>query len=536
VRGVRQMFPVLLAIMLVACAAEDESKRGTIGFVEGFLGGVATDEPRAALIGREVLSSGGSAVDAAVAVYFALSVTLPSSAGLGGGGVCVVWDHKSKTAEAIDFLAQAPSRISAGATRPTAVPGNARGFFALHSKYGRLSWARLVSPAEKIARFGIPVSRSLAQNLATVSDALMIEPETRRIFGRRDGKAILGEGERIFQNDLAGVLGILRAKGSGDFYNGMLARQLVAGAKASGGSLSMTDLRAFKPQWRQTIKIPYGNKTLHFSPPPAAAGSLEAVMWVILEDMYDSVPAEERNHLLAETALRAYADRGQWMGEGGTAKIAESDLTLEGRIKPLMRSYVSNRHIPSERLRPTPVERAENPSATSFVVTDRDGSAVACGLTLNSLFGTGRVASGTGVLFAAAPDRGGRGPYSLGPMVVVNHNVNEFFFAAAASGGVTAPTALINVAARVLIDEQPLEDAIAAKRVHHSGMPDLTYYEQGLSQPFIFSLTQRHHKVAATPRLGLVNAISCSAGLPPNPGSCEIKTDPRGYGLATGAD
>ncbi len=515
---------------------EDQSQRGKIGFVEGFLGGVAADEPRAALIGREILSAGGTAADAAVAVYFALSVTLPSSAGLGGGGVCVVWDQKSGTAEAIEFLARAPSRMQAGATRPIAIPGNARGFFALHAKYGRLAWAQLVSPAENMARFGIPVSRALAKELAPVSGALMIEPETRRIFGRRDGKAILKEGERIFQYDLAGILGILRAKGVGEFYNGLLARQLVAGAKTSGGSLSMVDLRTFKPQWRQTLKISYGNKTLHFAPPPAAAGALEAVMWIILEDMYDGIPAEERNHLLAETALRAYADRGQWMGDGGKAKISQSDLTLEGRVKPLMRSYVSNRHIPAARLRPKPVERAENPSATGFVVTDRDGSTVACGLTLNSLFGTGRVAPGTGILFAAAPDSAGRGPYSLGPMLAVNHNVKEFFFAAAASGGVAAPTALINVAARVLIDEQSLEDAITVKRVHHSGLPDLTYYEQGLSQPFIVSLTQRRHKVAATPRLGLVNAISCSAGLPPRPESCEIKTDPRGYGLAASAD
>ncbi|HEX9702604.1 MAG TPA: gamma-glutamyltransferase, partial [Rhodospirillales bacterium] len=124
---------------------EDESKRGTIGFVEGFLGGVVADEPRAALIGRDVLSSGGTAADAAVAVSLALSVTMPSSAGLGGGGICLVHDAKSKANETLDFL-PGVSR-AAGASSPAAViPGHVRGLAVLQAKYGRMQWAQMVAP------------------------------------------------------------------------------------------------------------------------------------------------------------------------------------------------------------------------------------------------------------------------------------------------------------------------------------------------------------------------------------------------------
>ena len=146
-RGQTRRLMAVLTIalpMLGACSGngfslfgddEDKTPKGELGFVSGFLGGVAADEPRAALIGRDVLSAGGSAADAATAVFFALSVTMPSSASLGGGGVCLAYDNRTKKTEALDFLPRAPRAIPAGTPRPSAVPGNVRGFFVLHAKY-----------------------------------------------------------------------------------------------------------------------------------------------------------------------------------------------------------------------------------------------------------------------------------------------------------------------------------------------------------------------------------------------------------------
>ena len=162
-----------MALLALGCSSDEETNLGQIGLIEGFLGGVAADEPRAALIGRDVLSAGGSAADAATAVYFALAVTLPSSASLGGGGVCLVHDTPSARTEAIRFLARRPADVPPGTARPSAVPGNPRGFFALHSKYGVLRWEQVVAPAEGLARFGTPVSRALARDLKQVGTALL---------------------------------------------------------------------------------------------------------------------------------------------------------------------------------------------------------------------------------------------------------------------------------------------------------------------------------------------------------------------------
>lgn len=513
--------------------------RGRPGFVKGFLGGVAADVPRAAVVGREILSAGGTAADAAVAIYFALAVTNPSAASLGGGGICVVHDWAKKTTEAIDFLTPLPSRIPPGATRPSAVPTNPRGFFALHAKYGRMRWQQLVSPAANIARFGEPVSRAFAHDVARVEPALLEDPEMRRVFGRPGGKTLVREGDFLSQVDLAGVLSRIATEGPGDFYSGQIATRLVDAVNRAGGSLSIEDLRAFTPTWRETVQIPTRTWTLHFAPPPAAAGAVAAAMWSMLsaKDRFADAQPDERLHLLAETALRAYADRSVWLKPDGTVALPASQLVSPERSERQMDSYRKDARVAAAQLQPAPVERAENPAATTFVVVDRESSAVACALTMNNLFGTGRVAPGTGIVLATLPGAEGRGPTSLGPMMIVNKNTNEFFLAAAASGGVVAPTAMVTAVARAVLAKTPLEDALAAKRVHHGGLPDLLYYEKGLDEALMQALSRRGHQLTETVGLGTVNAIYCTRGLPPKPETCSVAADTtRGFGLATSAD
>ena len=527
-----------MALLALGCSSDEETNLGQIGIVEGFLGGVAADEPRAALIGRDVLSAGGTAADAATAVYFALAVTLPSSASLGGGGVCLVHDAKSARTEALQFLARRPAVVPPGTLRPNAVPGNPRGLFALHSKYGGLRWEQVVAPAESLARFGTPVSRALARDLDQVGDALLAEPANRTLFERPDGQGVLREGGFMTQVGLAAQLSRLRSLGPGDFYVGRSARTLVDAVTQAGGSLSTEDLRSYAPAWSEPAAVPFGNKTAYFAPPPAAAGGVAAQMWALLtrDDAYDDSEDDERPHLFVEVALRAFADRGQWMGDDGTSRLVPGDLTSGARLDALMATYRPDRHVPAAQLDPTPVPRLENSAATSFVVLDRHGSAVACALTMNNLFGNGRVAPGTGIVMAMPPGQGGRGPFSLGPMMVVSENVNQFYFAAAATGGVAAPTALLGVAAATLVGEGLLEDAIEAPRLPHGGAPDLVYFEPGYNRDRLGALTGRGQRVGATNVLGLVNAAYCSGGLPPKPETCTVRTDSRGFGLAASAE
>ncbi len=557
-RGWRQtslFFSVLVfALALAGCSSnpldslnpfattEDEALRGTIGFVQGFLGGVAVDEPRASLIGRDILSSGGNAADVAVAVSLALSVTLPSSASLGGGGLCVVHDAKSNVTETLDFLPGAPSNFSPAAVHPTAVPGTLRGLAVLHAKYGKLAWTQLVSPAETLSRFGYRVSRAFASDLKLLPPAAMADPEFRKIFGQGKGGGIIREGDFLKQLDLSAVLGRLRLRGAGDIYNGLMARQLIAAVAQAGGTLGGKDLRAYKPRWRPTLKVPYiKNVTFHFPMMPGPSGVLAAqIMGMLIENNdWDDYSPGERSHLLAEVTGRASYDRGRWLRGDGTTAVPPETLVSEDAIERLAEAFQEDRHTPAGNARTGPVQALGNHVGASFVAVDREGSAVACVLTLNNLFGIGRIAQGMGIMLAALPGPLGRGPDSLGAMLAINSVHNIFYYSAAASGSVAVPGVLAGVAAGTFMagDGENLETAIKARRVHNSGDPDLTYYEQGLDGGVVSDLGKRGHRLSPASGMGLVNAIFCPAGVPNKEGmSCSIRIDPRGFGLASGAE
>ena len=523
---------------LAACSAFESDDSGQVSIVEGFLGGVAADEPRAVLIGRSILAAGGNAADAATAIGLTLTVTLPSSAGLAGGGVCLVHNPFAGKVEALDFLPAAPREVPASATRPSAVPTLPRGLYALHSRYGRQRWSQVVTPAEGIARFGAPVSRAFAADLAKVEAPLMADVAARRIFARSGSGGAVKEGDTLIQMDLSTVLSRLRTLGPGDFYSGSLARALVAAVQDAGGSLSLDDLRNYTPEWRPTVQRSFGYRVAHFAPASTVGGAVSANLWTALtsSDAYEDAPAAERPHLLAEAALRVFADRAQWLAPDGTTRLSADELATESRAVALMKGYRADRRTMPTELPSAPVEQPETPSATTFVVVDKDGQAVVCALTMNNLFGTGRVAPGSGMLLAASPQSVGRRPISLAPMMIVNPRVKSFYFGAAAAGGSAAPTATIEVALRALVDEQPLEDAMAAPRLHHAGAPDVVYHEPNVDAATLKSLADRQYRVATTPTIGLVNAIACPEGLPPNFQSCAVRSDPRGSGYAASAE
>jgi gamma-glutamyltranspeptidase/glutathione hydrolase len=235
-----------IASMLLLAACEPEKPLGTIGSVTGFAGAAVADEPRAAVVARDVLSAGGSAADAAVALYFALSVTMPSTAALGGGGVCLVHDSEKKTTEVLDFLPRAApdGRV--------AVPLAVRGMAALQARYGKLRWEQLLGPAEQMARLGTPTSRALARELATAADSLSQDPEMARIFLRADGTP-LQEGDPLRQEMLGSVLTQLRIKGAGEFYTGPLAHTIADAAQSLGAPLTIEALRNAKPEFKPAL-------------------------------------------------------------------------------------------------------------------------------------------------------------------------------------------------------------------------------------------------------------------------------------------
>ena len=241
--------------------------------IAGFIGAVVADEPRAALAGREVLALGGSAADAAVAIGFTLAVTLPSRAGLGSGGACLAYNPSrdgpgAGSPEVVMFTPVASP--GAGADRPAAVPMLPRGLFALHARYGVRQFETLLAPAEQMARFGVPASRALVQDLALVAGPLMADPNARAVFAPA-GRP-LAEGANLQQPDLGATISILRTAGVGDLYQGALARKLETASRLAGGPLSLEALRAALPRTGAPLTVRAGNDLVAFLPPPADGG------------------------------------------------------------------------------------------------------------------------------------------------------------------------------------------------------------------------------------------------------------------------
>ena len=382
-----------------------------MGFVAGFIGGVAADEPRAALVGRDVLSAGGNAMDAAVAVFFTMAVTRPSVAGLGSAGQCVLFNEKAKRVEALDF------------TAPPGVPGAPRGMYALHAKYGRLRWEQMVTPAENLARFGFTVSRGFARDLAAASAVLADNPNLARLYVGANGRLPL-EGERMSQLDLAATLGLLR-RSLGDFYGGNFLQAYVEGVQAAGISLNAETMRRYAPQFRETIKVTLDLLDNHFAPTPG--GMVASRMWQALavEGQYRRTATAARPALLAETQAKAAAQSVSGLSE-------------------------------------MPLGAAQ--AGASFVVADQDSNTVACAFTMGRMFGTAKLAGDSGIVIAA-PATGGEA-LAVAPMLTVNPRANKMFFAAAGSGGAPTPAAEVQVALEAMGEGKQLADALATPRSH----------------------------------------------------------------------
>jgi gamma-glutamyltranspeptidase/glutathione hydrolase len=515
----RATLGVSLLALLAACG--ETKPVGTIGYVQGFGGMVAADEPRAVLAARDVLSAGGTAADAAVVAYFTMAVTQPSTASLGGGGVCVAYDKEKKRAEVVEFMAP-PSVSTAASRNPSAVPANIRGFYALHARYGKFRWEQLLAEPERLARMGVPASRAFAADVTRAANLLANDPAARQVF--LPGGRPLAEGQMFEQRDLAALIGRLR-RSPGDIYAGAPARDLVAAVAQAGGTLTMEDLRDVKPTVREGLNVKLGDDIAVFAAPPAVVGGVAATMTAELGERWEGAAADEKPHLLAEAAARAFADRSRWMLPHGWPNDQAAGLGGRERASQLMASYNPERHVPVDAAKAT-----DAIPAASLVVMDSMGDAVACNVTTYGLFGNGRMAPGTGMMLAAVPGLSS-GPAAVGPVVVFNAHSKEVHFAGAASGGVTAPTALVQTMLTTLVDKASLESAIGAPRVHHSGAPDLAFVEAGERAADAAPLTKRGHDVKAVPIPSRVQALYCASG-DPDFKKCRVASDPRGSGLS----
>jgi gamma-glutamyltranspeptidase/glutathione hydrolase len=505
-----------LALLATACSGGSARYAGELYSLDNFYGGIVADEPRAALVGRQVLAAGGNAVDALVAAYFVMSATMPSTAGLGGGGVCVVHrGEEDKIAdEVLDFL----PRAAAGGL--VAVPGSARGMAALQAKFGKLPWAQLVAPAETIAQGGEAASRALARDVMLGEKKLRADPAMAALFTRADG-GMLGEGDNLRQSELAGVLGQIRAKGPQELYGGLVGQQLVAAAQSIGAPLTIEDLRNYQVQVYEPLQIKWGDQ-LVFLPKPTelggAAGGISVAQMLVALSQYSS---GNRAVFLAEASWRLVADRAQWMQPDGKVTQPVEGLIAADHVAQVLQGAPGGGGLP------------ENPFSAGIVAADAEGLGVACNFTMNALFGAGRIAPGTGIILAPAPDERGFGFSALAPMVMANRNNGEFYYASAASGGLAGALAEADLLHAVTQEKLSLEAAMLRPRVFHDGDPDLAIYDVSGNDDPSAALTAAGFQVEQRNGIGRVNAIWCPGGSPTDPESCQLRNDFRGNGLAS---
>jgi gamma-glutamyltranspeptidase/glutathione hydrolase len=503
-------------------------------------GMVVAQEPLATDVGVRVLKSGGNAVDAAVAVAFALAVTHPQAGNIGGGGFMLIRLADGRTTF-VDFRERAPGKatrtmyvdpagkVTKGSVEgwtSAGVPGTVRGLEYAHAKYGTRKWAELVTPAAELARTGFEVSYGLAESIRG-SAKLPQSAESKRIF--------LGAsaGDTLRQPDLAKVLTRIATLGAKDFYEGETARVLADEMARNGGLITLEDLKNYAVIERKPLTGTYKGYGIITAPPPSSGGvGLLQMLGMLNGSGYEKNGAGSAAaiHQVAETMRRFFADRSKFLGDPEFSKLRVDDLLAPAYIKQRAATIDPNRATPSATLLPGLPEPERGGQTTHFNIVDAAGNAVAVTYTLNDRYGNGITVPGLGFLlndemddFTAKPgaanafgliqgevnaiEPGKRPLSSMTPTIVTKDG--QFYMALGAPGGARIITAVLQVLLNVIDFKMNVRDAVDAPRFHHQWQPDVLSLDPGISPDTAIMLRVRGHKLDDSPGYvpAQVNAI-----------------------------
>jgi gamma-glutamyltranspeptidase/glutathione hydrolase len=527
---------------------------------------VVSQEKRATHIGVEVLHRGGNAVDAAVAVAFALAVTHPQAGNLGGGGFMLI-RLADGTASAIDYRETAPRaatrdmfldqngeydpKKSRDSGLAVGVPGTVAGLALALEKYGssRFKLSDLIAPAIALARDGVPVEDELADSLPRAAPRLARFPASAKIFLKSDGAA-LAPGDRLVQPDLAGSLETIAREGPRGFYQGEIAQKIVDSVRNAGGILSREDLQDYRTVERAPVRGSYRGHEVVSVPPPSSGGvhlieMLNVLEGYGLEGLGARSPAAL--HRMIEAMKRAYADRAQFLGDADQVSVPVERLISKSHAAYLRETIDPEHATPARALRPKASGAHEGDHTTHFSVIDRFGNAVANTYTLNFNYGLGLVAEGTGILLnnelddfsakpgapnafglvggeANAPGPGKRPLSSMTPTVVLADGKPRLI--TGSPGGSRIITIVLQVILDLIDFHEDLAQAVSAPRVHDQWLPDVVFVETGLPEETIRQLEALGHTVRVGGAWGSANSILVA------PDAITGVADPRTRGAA----
>jgi gamma-glutamyltranspeptidase/glutathione hydrolase len=531
-----------LAGLLLACAATTAQAQRALQFppvqsVTAQHGMVVAQEGRAALIGAEVLKRGGNAVDAAVAVGFAMAVTYPRAGNLGGGGFMLIHLAKGKRDIAIDYRETAPAATTKdtflnalGQADPEksrdlglaiGVPGTVAGLTMALQKYGsgKFKLSQLIAPAIELARNGYKVGDEFEETGRSSIARMARWPSTAKLFLKPDG-SLIARGTLLVQADLAATLDAIAKQGPRAFYQGPIADKISAAVRNAGGLMTSDDLKNYKAVERPVLRGSYRGYSLVSMPPPSSGGVVLLEMLNVLEGFGLKANDPESTHLMVEAMRYAYADRAHLLGDPDFVKAPIAGLMSKRYAATLRARLDRQRATPSDKIKTANPAGFEGNNTTHYSVVDGFGNAVANTYTLNLSYGVGLIAEGTGVLlnnelddFAAAPgvpnafglvgyEANEPGPNkrplsSMTPTIVLKNG--KPVLVTGSPGGSRIITAVLQVLLNVINHHMTIAEAVQAPRIHHQWLPDETMVEAGVPAEMVKALEARGHKVRVWP-------------------------------------
>ncbi len=508
---------------------------------------VVSEERIATLVGLSVLKEGGNAVDAAVAVGFALAVTHPRAGNLGGGGFMLVHLGETERTVAIDYREKAPLKatrnmfldesgeVDMGRARHSVyscgVPGTVAGLSLALEKYGTMPLGKVLAPAIRLAEEGVAVTPELRRSLLEAKGRMKKSGESMEVFFKNNGEPPR-EGEILRQKNLAWSLKEISKNGPGAFYRGAIAKKIAAYMKKEGGLITERDLASYEALIRKPVTGSYRGYSIHSMPPPSSGGVHLIQMLNILEHYplsqygHNSV---RYVHILSETMKLAYADRSKHLGDPDFSPVPTEHLISKQYAKRLASRINPQKATPSRYVRPGSPVPAGGTDTTHFTVSDRFGNVVSNTYTLNFAYGSGLAVPGTGILlnnemddFSAKPGvpnaygliggeknsiaPGKRMLSSMTPTIVFKDE--KLFLATGSQGGSRIITSVLQVILNAIDHKMNIREATSAPRIHHQWLPEILYVEREAGKDLEARLRKKGYEVKRTGPMGSTQSVT----------------------------
>lgn len=527
--------------------------------------GIVSAHPEATEIGLEILKAGGNAIDASIAVQFALAVCYPNAGNIGGGGFLLYRDQAGNN-YSLDYREKAPAKsyetmyldssgniidgLSTQGVMAVGVPGTVDGMYAAFERFSALKdWKALVMPAVELARRGFPLTEQQAKNINSRKKTFQtVNPDYTSPFTvNRTYK----KGDLFVQTDLANTMEQIAKHGRAGFYKGQVAQQLLAQMQHDKGIISQEDLDNYKSVWRDPIQFKYKNLDIYSMGPPSSGGILLAQMFQAIEPFpikswgfHDS----RTMHLMIEAEKRAYADRATHMGDADFYPVPVAQLMDANYVRQRMSDFNMERATAPKTVTAGNVHETEE--TTHYCVVDKDGNAVSVTTTLNGSYGSKLLVKGAGFLLnnemddfsskVGAPNMYGlvgaeankiepnkRMLSSMSPTIVERDG--ELYIVVGTPGGSTIITSVFQTILNIVEFDQRADEAVAACRFHHQWKPTAVYHEDKcLSAETMTKLNEMGHELKKRSPIGRVEAIVLKNG------KLELGADPRGDDHANG--